>query len=139
MENLDLNSQQEEFPYIDEYSALLDRGRGRADGGRLGSFQPPHQSASSVPIGRGRSATRGSGRARGKSVSASHSPLAGASPPLRPPVRGRLSQLSGSRRGTSNSGAINFPSFTNTVDEEGMNDEDVDSLPFVSILILASD
>ncbi|RCV17929.1 hypothetical protein SETIT_3G259900v2 [Setaria italica] len=129
MENLDLNSQQEEFPYIDEYSALLDRGRGRAEGGRLGSFQPPRQSASGVPIGRGRSATRGCGRARGRSVSASHSPPVGAIPPLRPPVRERLSQFSGCRRGTSNSGATNFPSFMNTVDEEEMDEEDVDSFP----------
>nr|TKV94554.1 hypothetical protein SEVIR_9G303033v2 [Setaria viridis] len=129
MENLDLNSQQEDFPYIEEYSALLDRGRGRADGGRAASFQPPRQSASGIPIGRGRSAGRGSGRARGRSVSASHSPPAGASPPLRQSLRGRLSKFRGVRRGASMSGATHCPSFTNLVDDEDIDDEDVDSLP----------
>ncbi|XP_072146817.1 uncharacterized protein [Setaria viridis] len=131
MENLDLNSQQEDFPYIEEYSALLDRGRGRADGGRAASFQPPRQSASGIPIGRGRSAGRGSGRARGRSVSASHSPPAGASPPLRQSLRGRLSKFRGVRRGASMSGATHCPSFTNLVDDEDIDDEDVDSLPSI--------
>ncbi|RLN39218.1 uncharacterized protein C2845_PM01G38960 [Panicum miliaceum] len=75
MQDLDLNSQDEAFPYLDEYTDILESGRGRGDGGRLGSFQPPRQTDGGVPIGRGRGATaRGGRRGRGRRGTASLSP-----------------------------------------------------------------
>ncbi|XP_004961066.1 uncharacterized protein LOC101754593 isoform X3 [Setaria italica] len=115
MQDLDLNSQDESFPYLDEYTDILESGRGRGDGVRIGSFQPPRQTDGGVPIARGRAGTaRGGRRGRGRRRTASPSPPSDASPPIRQHLRGRLG------RGAASAA---YSASMNTEDVEQLDEE----------------
>ncbi|XP_022681803.1 L10-interacting MYB domain-containing protein-like [Setaria italica] len=115
MQDLDLNSQDESFPYLDEYTDILEFGRGRGDGVQIGSFQPPRQTDGGVPIGRGRGGTaRGGRRGRGRRGTASPSPPSDASPPIRQHLRGRLG------RGATSAA---YSTSMNTEDVEQLDEE----------------
>ncbi|XP_004961062.1 uncharacterized protein LOC101754593 isoform X1 [Setaria italica] len=128
MQDLDLNSQDESFPYLDEYTDILESGRGRGDGVRIGSFQPPRQTDGGVPIARGRAGTaRGGRRGRGRRRTASPSPPSDASPPIRQHLRGRLGRGAAS---AAYSASMNTED-VEQLDEESGEDHHVDLFDYV--------